>query len=41
MAEATPKPKSRTRNPRYTLSLFEWAVAMEQEQVEEKVAVPA
>ena len=41
MAEATSKPKGRARNAQTTLSLFEWAVAVEQEKVEERVAVPA
>ena len=41
MAQATPKSKGRARNEQPALSLFEWAVAVEQEEVEEKVAVSA
>ena len=41
MAEATAKPKGRAGNAQPTLSLFEWAVAVEQTQEEERVAVTA
>ena len=43
MTEATPKSKGRARNEQPALSLFEWAVTVEQAQKVErqKVAVPA
>ena len=42
MAEPSTKHKGRARNAQPTLSLFEWAVAMEQGEVEEdRVAIPA
>ena len=41
MAEPPAKPKSRARNAQPSLSLFEWAVAVELGQEAEKVAVPA
>ena len=41
MAEPTLKSKGRARNTQPSLSLFEWAVAMEEAQEEERVAVPA
>ena len=41
MAEPAAKPKSRARNAQPSLSLFEWAVAVEQSQEEERLAVTA